>query len=58
VKTTLLVRLISAGNWDDHPQRKSGDGYTVWALGHANALKPIHCPTMAQAVKTCLKSAP
>ena len=56
-KTRLLVRLISRGHWDDHPQRISADGFTVWALGHANALKPIHCATMAEAVKTCLRPA-
>jgi len=55
IKIRLLVRLISRGNWDDHPQRTSGDGFTIWALGHAHALKPIHCPTFAAAVKTCLK---
>jgi type III restriction enzyme len=54
-KARLLVRIISRGHWDDHPQRVSADGYTVWALGHANALKPIHCATMAEAVKTCLR---
>ncbi len=54
-KAKLLVRLISKGNWDDHPQRVSADGVTVWALGHANALKPIHCATMADAVKACLR---
>jgi type III restriction enzyme len=54
-KAKLLVRLISKGHWDDHPQRVSADGFTVWALGHANALKPIHCATMAEAVKTCLR---
>lgn len=56
IKVKLLVRLISKGNWDDHPQRTSGEGFTVWALGHANALKPIHCPTFAAAVKTCLRT--
>jgi type III restriction enzyme len=55
-KARLLVRLISKGNWDDHPQRVSADGLTVWALGHANALKPIHCATMAEAVKVCLRA--
>jgi len=54
-KAKLLVRLISSGHWDDHPQRVSAEGFTVWALGHANALKPIHCATMAEAVKTCLR---
>ena len=56
-KAKLLVRLISRGQWDHRPQRTSGEGFTVWALGHANALKPIHCPTMATAVKICLKPA-
>ena len=55
-KARLLVRIISRGHWDDHPQRVSADGFTVWALGHANALKPIHCATMAEAAKTCLRS--
>jgi type III restriction enzyme len=54
-KAKLLVRLISMGHWDDHPQRVSGDGFTVWALGHSNALKPIHSATMAEAVKICLR---
>lgn len=55
-KTKLLVRLISQGNWNDHPQRNSGDGFTVWTLGHGYALKPIHCATLAHVVKACLKA--
>lgn len=55
-KVSLLVRLISKGAWDRTPQRISGEGYTVWALGNANALKPIHCPTLETAVKVCLNS--
>jgi type III restriction enzyme len=55
VRQKFHVRLISAGCWDAHPQRTSGEGFTVWTLGHANALKPVHCPTMSQAVKTSLK---
>jgi type III restriction enzyme len=54
-KPKLLVRLISRGYWDDHPHRVSADGFTTWALGHGNALKPIHCATMAEVVKTCLR---
>jgi type III restriction enzyme len=53
-KLSLIVRLVSPGTWDKTPQRTSGEGFTVWALGHANALKPIHCPTLAEAVKTSL----
>ncbi len=55
-KASLLLRLISRGTWDNTPQRVGGDGYTVWALGHANALKPIHCATQEDAVKTALRS--
>lgn len=55
-KSRLLVRLISKGYWDDRPQRQAADGFTVWSLGHANALKPIHCGTMAEAVKACLRT--
>ncbi|MBO0791247.1 MAG: DEAD/DEAH box helicase family protein [Ktedonobacteraceae bacterium] len=54
-KVSLLIRLISKGTWDKTPQRSSGEGYTVWALGHPNALKPIHCPTLEIAVKTSLR---
>jgi type III restriction enzyme len=54
-KVKLFVRLISQGNWDDHPQRVSGEGFTVWALGHTHALRPIHCATMAEAVKVSLR---
>jgi len=54
-KVLLLVRLISEGTWDKTPQRTSGEGYTVWALGNDRALKPIHCPTLEVAVKTSLR---
>jgi len=54
-KVLLLVRLISAGTWDKTPQRTSGEGYTVWALGNDRALKPIHCSTLEVAVKTSLR---
>ena len=54
-KTKLIVRLISKGAWDSTPLRKSGDGYTVWALSHTHALKPVQCESLAEAVKTSLK---
>jgi type III restriction enzyme len=54
-KTKLIVRLISKGTWDSTPLRKSGDGYTVWALSHTHALKPVQCESLAEAVKTSLK---
>lgn len=55
-KVKLLVRMISRGTWDDHPQRLSGEGFTVWALGNANALKPLHCAGFAEAAKLCLRA--
>jgi type III restriction enzyme len=54
-KIKLLVRLISKGNWDDKPQRVSAEGFTVWTLGQANALKPLHVATMDEAVKVALR---
>lgn len=54
-KVSLLVRLISNGTWDKTPQRISGEGYTVWALGQANSLKPVNVATMAEAVKASLQ---
>lgn len=54
-KVNLLVRLVSRGRWDDKPQRESNDGFTVWSLGHANALKPIHVATFADATREALR---
>ncbi|BBX99005.1 hypothetical protein AWC15_10900 [Mycobacterium lacus] len=44
-KAKFPVQLVSKGHWDDRPQRMSGDGFIVWALGHANALERIHGAT-------------
>lgn len=55
-KVKLVLRLISRGTWDNNPRRLSGEGFTVWALGHANALKPIHCANEAEAVKVSMKA--
>jgi type III restriction enzyme len=57
-KMTLIVRLISKGTWDAAPTpvRKSGDGFTVWALAHTHALKPVRCESLAEAVKTSLRA--
>lgn len=55
-KLSLAIRLISQGNWDKTPQRVGADGYTVWGLGHANALKPIHVGTLGDAVKVSLRT--
>jgi type III restriction enzyme len=54
-KLGLIVRLISKGTWDATLQRKSAEGVTVWALGHANVLKPVHGATMADAVEISLR---
>jgi type III restriction enzyme len=54
-KASLLVRLISRGTWNSAPQRTSGDGFTVWALGAGHALKPIHTATLGDAVKAALR---
>ncbi len=56
-KAKLIVRLISRGTWDSAPLpvRKSDDGYTVWALSHTRALKPVQCESLAEAVKASLK---
>jgi type III restriction enzyme len=53
----LIVRLISRGRWNPQPQRESADGFTVWSLGHANTLHPIHADTMTDAIKAALFSA-
>ncbi len=53
-KIKLLVRLISRGHWDDQPQRDSAEGFTVWSLGHANALRPIQVETVTEAIKVAL----
>lgn len=56
-KVELIVRLVSKGAWEAAPApvRKTGDGYTVWALSHTHSLKPVQCATLADAVKTSLK---
>jgi type III restriction enzyme len=55
-KTRLLVRLISSGHWTDQPQRESAEGFTVWSLGHANALRPVHVGSMAEAIAASLRT--
>jgi type III restriction enzyme len=54
-KLSLIVRFVTPGKWDRTPVRTSAEGFTVWALGHANALKPVHCPTLGDAVKSALE---
>jgi hypothetical protein len=53
-KIRLVIRLVSAGDWNDQVQRKSNEGYTVWSLGHANIVKPIRCMTIKEAVNLSL----
>ena len=54
-KSRLTVRLISRGRWNEQPQREAAEGFTVWALGHANALTPIHAATIGDAVAAALE---
>jgi type III restriction enzyme len=53
-KLSLLVRLVSPGKWDKGLQRITGEGFTVWALGQSNALKPLHCANLGEAVRVSL----
>jgi type III restriction enzyme len=55
-KIKLIVRLISRGHWNDQPQRESAEGFTMWSLGHANALHPIHVGTISEALKAALRT--
>lgn len=50
-KVRLVVRLVSAGRWNPQPQRESGEGFTVWSLGHANVLQATHVATLAEAAR-------
>lgn len=53
-KNQLVVRLVSAGHWNASPQRESNEGFTVWALGHTNALQVTHAATLAEAARLSL----
>lgn len=55
-KVALIVRLVSRGEWDKTPRRISANGYTVWALGQARDLKPMHCATMGEAAEIALRT--
>lgn len=55
-KVRLWVRLISRGGWNDHLQKVSNDGFTVWRLGSGHSLLAAPADTVADAVKLSLKS--
>ena len=55
-KTKLWIRLISRGQWNEHPQKTSNDGFTVWRLGHGRDLVPVLAESVAEAVKLSLKA--
>jgi type III restriction enzyme len=54
-KRRLLVRLISAGKWNDQVQRVGTKGFTVWALSRGGKLKPRCVGNAAEAVDAALK---
>jgi type III restriction enzyme len=52
----LLVRLVSEGEWHvshNEISQIGSSGYTVW-LFKQGKLSTTHCPTVTEAVKTCL----
>lgn len=54
-KRKLLVRLISAGKWNDQIQKTGPKGFTIWALSKGGKLKPRYATTAAEAVDVALK---
>jgi len=54
-KTKLWIRLVSRGEWNDHPQKVSSEGFTVWRLGPGHTLVPTAVGSVADAVKTSLR---
>lgn len=50
----LIVRLISAGTWNDDVEREDSAGYTVWGRKQDNDLRTIHVDTPEAAVKRAL----
>lgn len=54
-KVKLWIRLISGGQWNDHPQKTSIDGFTVWRTGAGHDLVPVPAGSVAEAVKLSLK---
>lgn len=55
-KTRIIVRLVSAGRWSERLRRESGDGFTVWSLGHTQSLHVVHVQTMAEAVRMAVRT--
>lgn len=50
----LLVRLISEKKYNEQGEVIDNKGYTVWKLKQGT-VQPLHCDTIAEAVKICLK---
>lgn len=42
--------------WNAQPQRESGEGFTVWSLGHANTLQPTHAATLGEAAERAARA--
>lgn len=54
-KRKLLVRLISAGKWNDQIQKVGPKGFTIWALSKGGKLKSRYADTAAMAVHEALR---
>lgn len=54
-KAKLWIRLVSRGQWNDHPLKTSNEGFTVWRLGPGRALVPVRVESVTEAVKLSLK---
>lgn len=50
----LLVRLISEKKYNEQGEVIDNKGYTVWKL-KLGTVQPLHCDTINEAVKMCLK---
>lgn len=50
----LLVRLISEKKYNNKGEIVDNKGYTVWKLKQGT-VQPLHCDTLEDAVKMCLK---
>lgn len=50
----LLVRLISEKKYNEQGEVLDNKGYTVWKLKQGT-VQPLHCDTIEETVKMCLK---
>ena len=53
----VLVRLITAGKWNDQVQKIGTTGYTVWSVFKSTAkLRARPVQTVAEAISVALKA--